>query len=149
MRVPNCVSIIVAAALALSPGLAVAHAMLASATPAANATVTKPAKIELAFNQNLIGPTVKVELFMTAMPMGMLHGGGMDHAKMGHGKMDHGGMVEHAPAKIAATSQLGKDGKSVMLTPRRALSAGKYKVSWSAAGADRHQMSGSYSFTVK
>jgi methionine-rich copper-binding protein CopC len=33
--------------------------------------------------------------------------------------------------------------------PKRALSAGKYKVVWTAAGADMHKMTGNYSFTVK
>ena len=73
----------------------------------------------------------------------------MDHSKMSGGKMDHGAMADHAPMKIAATSQLGKDGKSVTLTPKRALSAGKYNVVWTAAGADMHKMTGNYSFTVK
>lgn len=145
----NIMSLFVATALVATPAAVFAHAKLVSSTPAVNATVAKPAKITLTFNEKLTGPTVKVELFMTGMAKGMSHDGGMDHSKMAGGKMDHGSMADHAPMKIAATSQLGKDGKSVTLMPKRALSAGKYKVVWTAAGADMHKMTGNYSFTVK
>lgn len=145
----NIMSLFVATALVATPVAVFAHAKLISSTPAVNATVAKPAKITLTFNEKLTGPTVKVELFMTGMAKGMSHDGGMDHSKMAGGKMDHGAMADHAPMKIAATSQLGKDGKSVTLMPKRALSAGKYKVVWTAAGADMHKMTGNYSFTVK
>lgn len=144
MYILKSLPLIAAAALALSPVTALAHAKMVSSTPAANATVAKPSKITMTFNEKLTGPTVKVELFMTGMAAGMKHFGSEDHGKMGHGQM-----ADHAPVKIAATSQLGKDGKSVTLTPKRALSAGKYKVSWSAAGADMHKMAGSFSFSVK
>ena len=145
----NIMSLFVATALVATPAAVFAHTKLVSSTPAVNATVAKPAKITLMFNEKLTGPTVKVELFMTGMAKGMSHDGGMDHSKMAGGKMDHGAMADHAPMKIAATSQLGKDGKSVTLLPKRALSAGKYKVVWTAAGADMHKMTGNYSFTVK
>lgn len=138
-----------AIALTISPTAAFARAKIVASTPAANATVTKPAKITLSFNETLSGPTVKVELFMTAMAAGMKHDGGMDHSKMDHSKMAGAAMTDHAPAKIPATSQLGKDGKSVTLTPKRALPAGKYMVSWTAAGSDMQKTSGSHSFTVR
>ncbi len=149
MRNFNILSLLAATALIASPVAVFAHAKMVSSTPAVNATVAKPSRITLTFNEKLIGPTVKVELFMTAMAKGMSHSGGMDHSQMAGGKMDHGAMADHAPMKIATTSQLGKDGKSVTLTPKRALSAGKYKVIWTAAGADMHKMTGNYSFTVK
>lgn len=145
----NIMSLFVATALVATPAGVFAHTKLVSSTPAVNATVANPVKITLTFNEKLTGPTVKVELFMTGMAQGMSHDGGMDHSKMAGGKMDHGAMADHAPMKIAATSQLGKDGKSVTLTPKRTLSAGKYKVVWTAAGADMHKMTGNYSFTVK
>ena len=75
----------------------------------------------MTFNEKLMGPTVKADIVMPDMDS----------------------------MKVAATSQLGKDGKSVTLTPKRALMAGKYTVNWSAAGADTHRMTGSFSFTVK
>ena len=140
----NIMSLFVATVLVAAPAGVFAHAKMVSSTPGVNASVAKPAKITLTFNEKLIGPTVKVELFMTGMPAGMKHFSGSDHSKMDHSKM-----ADHAPMKIAATSGLGKDGKSVTLTPKRALSAGKYKVVWTAAGADMHKMTGNYSFTVK
>ena len=48
-----------------------------------------------------------------------------------------------------ATSVMGKDGKSLTLTAKRALVPGTYKVKWSAAGADTHRMGSEFSFTVK
>jgi copper resistance protein C len=149
MRYLKSLPLIAAAAMAISSVAVLAHAKMVSSTPTANATVAKPSKITMTFNQKRTGPTVKVELFMTGMPAGMKHDGGMDHRKMDHSKMAGSGMTDHEPMKIAATSQVGKDGKSVTLTPKRALSAGKYKVNWSAAGADMHKMAGSFSFSVK
>ncbi len=139
MRHLNILSLLAATALIASPVAVFAHAKMVSSTPAANATVTKPAKITMTFNEKLTGPTVKVELFMTGMAKGMKH----------YSDTGHGGMADHAPMKIAATSQLGKDGKSVTLIPKRALSAGKYNLTWTAAGADMHKMTGNFSFTVK
>ncbi len=127
MRFQSLLAVVGAASLALAPSVASAHAKMVSSTPVANSTVAKPAKITMTFNEKLMGPTVKVSLVMTAMP----------------------GMTDHPEMKIAATSQIGKDGKSVTLTPKRALVAGTYKVTWSAAGADTHKMGGSFSFTVK
>ena len=46
-------------------------------------------------------------------------------------------------------STMGKDGKSLTLTAKRALVPGTYKVKWSAAGADTHRMGSEFSFTVK
>jgi len=117
----------VAAALALMPAPALAHTKLVGSTPAANSTVSKPTSIQLKFNEKLIATTVKTELVMTGMP----------------------GMKDHPPMKIAFTSAMGKDGKSMTLTPRRALVPGTYKVKWSAAGADTHRMGSEFGFTVK
>ena len=116
-----------AMAMLLAPTAASAHAKLVGSTPAANATVSKVTSVSLRFNEKVIASTVKTELVMTGMP----------------------GMANHAPMKIAATSTMGKDGKSMMLMPKKALSAGTYKVSWSAAGADTHRMGSEFSFTVK
>lgn len=116
-------------ALASLPGAALAHAKLVSSSPAANATVAtaKAKSVNLVFNEKLIASTVKADLVMTGMP----------------------GMKDHAPMKIAFSSMMGKDGKSMMLMPKKALSPGTYKVTWSAAGADTHRMGSEFSFTVK
>lgn len=116
-----------AVALLLMPAAASAHAKLVGSTPAANATVSKVASVTLRFNEKLVASTVKAELVMTGMP----------------------GMANHAPMKIPATSTMGKDGKSLTLTAKRALVPGTYKVKWSAAGADTHRMGSEFSFTVK
>lgn len=116
-----------ALALLLTPVAAGAHAKLVGSTPAANATASKVTSVNLRFNEKLIASTVKAELVMTGMP----------------------GMANHAPMKIPATSSMGKDGKSLTLTAKRALVPGTYKVTWSAAGADTHRMGTEFSFTVK
>ena len=121
--------ILAALAMVAAPGAALAHAKLLSSTPAANATVAKnkAKSITLVFNEKLMTATVKAELVMTGMP----------------------GMKDHPPMKIAFTSMMGKDGKSMILMPKKALVPGTYKVSWSAAGADTHRMGSEFSFTVK
>ena len=116
-----------ALALLLTPVAAGAHTKLVGSTPAANATASKVTSVNLRFNEKLIASTVKAELVMTGMP----------------------GMANHAPMKIPATSTMGKDGKSLTLTAKRALVPGTYKVKWSAAGADMHRMGSEFSFTVK
>ena len=116
-----------ALALLLTPVAAGAHTKLVGSTPAANATASKVTSVNLRFNEKLIASTVKAELVMAGMP----------------------GMANHAPMKIPATSTMGKDGKSLTLTAKRALVPGTYKVTWSAAGADTHRMGSEFSFTVK
>ncbi len=121
---------LIAAALATfaTPQLASAHARLVSSTPAANATVARPTKIDLRFNEAVIGSTVSVQLAMTGMP----------------------GMANHAPMPITGfTSQLGKDRKSLTLMLRRPLVAGTYRVNWAAAGSDTHRLTGTFTFTVR
>lgn len=118
---------LVFAALIALPGVALAHATLTGSTPAANAAVAAPTRIVLRFNERLILATVRTEVAMTGMP----------------------GMASHAPMKIAHTSQMAQDGKSMTLMFKRALSPGTYRVTWSAAGADTHRMGSNFSFTVR
>ena len=75
----------------------------------------------------MISATVRTEVVMTGMP----------------------GMADHAPMKIAHTSQMARDGKSMTLLLKRALVPGTYRVTWSAAGADTHRMGSNFSFTVR
>jgi methionine-rich copper-binding protein CopC len=118
-----------AAALALAmPQFAGAHTQLVSSTPAANATAAAPTRIELRFNEAVIGATARAGIVMTAMP----------------------GMANHGVMPITGfTAQLGKDRKSMTLLLKRPLGAGTYRVTWAAAGADTHRMTGSFSFTVR
>ena len=119
-------TLIVVFALALSSP-ALAHTKLVSATPAANATVAKTTKITLLFNEKVMPQFAGATVTMTGMP----------------------GMADHAPMKMAATSAMAKDGKTMTITLARPLPAGTYKVDWRAAGSDMHKMNGSYTFTVK
>lgn len=116
-----------AAALALMPTAALAHVKLVGSTPAANTATSKVTSVQLKFNEKIVLSTVKTELVMTGMP----------------------GMADHPPMKIAATSAMGKDGKSLTLALKRALVPGTYSVKWSAAGADTHRVQGEFRFTVK
>ena len=110
------------------PQVASAHTQLVSSTPTANATVGAPTKIELRFNEAVIGATARATIAMTGMP----------------------GMASHAPMAVTGfTAQMGKDRKSMTLLLRRPLTAGTYQVSWTAAGMDTHRMSGTFSFTVR
>ena len=115
------------AALAVA-GAAQAHPKLLTSTPSANASVAKPGKIELKFNEPLIGPMTGAELVMTGMP----------------------GMANHVPMKITGfTAAIGPDRKTLTLLLRRALTAGSYRVTWHAVAADTHRVQGTFAFTVK
>lgn len=122
------IALAIAALGLVAPQIAGAHATLVSSSPAANASVAAPTKIELRFNEAVIGATARATIAMTGMP----------------------GMANHAPMPITGfTAQIGKDRKSMTLLLRRPLSAGAYRVTWTAAGADTHRMSGTFDFTVR
>ena len=127
MRLPSLAFAVATLGL-IVPQVASAHTQLVSSTPTANATVAAPTKVELRFNEAVIGATARAEIAMTGMP----------------------GMANHAPMQITGfTAQLGKDRKSMTLLLRRPLAADTYRVTWSAAGADTHRMDGNFSFTVR
>ncbi len=121
------ITTLVLAALVAVPGVAFAHAAMTSSAPAADATVAAPARIVLRFNERLLSATVRTEVVMTGMP----------------------GMAGHAPTPVAFTSAMAQDGKSMTLTPRRGLTSGTYRVTWSAAGDDTHRVGSNFSFTVR
>lgn len=127
MRFPRLVLAVAALGL-IAPQIAAAHTQLVSSSPAANARVAGPTKIELRFNEAVIGATARATIAMTGMP----------------------GMANHAPMAITGfTAKMGKDRKSMTLLLRKPLTAGTYLVTWTAAGADTHRMSGTFSFTVR
>jgi hypothetical protein len=73
----------------VAPQIAAAHTQLVSSSPAANATVAGPAKIELRFNEPVIGATAR------------------------HDCNDQdAGMASHAPWRSPAHRWMGKDRKS-------------------------------------
>ena len=109
-------------------GSAQAHTKLVSSSPAANATVTKPGRVVLTFNEKVVAGFTGATLAMTSMP----------------------GMANHQPMAITGfTSAMSANGKTLTLTMRRALAPGTYQLRWHAAGADTHRMEGTFTFTVK
>lgn len=114
------------AALAALPGVALAHPKLVSSTPAASATVVKPTKLTLNFNETLVGPLSGIELTMTGMP----------------------GMSGHQPMPIKGFKTAAA-GKTLTITLPRPLPAGTYDLKWHAVAADQHRIEGAFSFTVR
>lgn len=109
----------IAAALALTPVTAQAHARLVSASPAANAVVAAPRVLTLTFSER-IAPA-----FSTF------------------------DVVNAAGSTVAVRTQVGQDGKTLTGTLARPLPAGAYVVNWRIASSDGHRMTGSYGFTVR
>ncbi|WP_067732402.1 copper homeostasis periplasmic binding protein CopC [Novosphingobium naphthalenivorans] len=110
----------------LLPMAASAHPKLVSATPAADATVAEPVKLELTFSETLVGPLSGIELTMTGMP----------------------GMANHKPMPVKGFTSAA-DGKTLTVSLPRALPAGTYDLKWHAVAADQHRVEGSYTFTVR
>jgi len=105
----------------LAAGPAWAHAKLVSSTPAANASLeASPGTITLRFNERLVPAFSKVELLMPA----------------------------HNNMKVPVTTTVSADGRSIAVTPQRALMKGAYKIVWSAASSDGHKMNGEVPFQV-
>jgi methionine-rich copper-binding protein CopC len=113
-----------ALALAAAPlmfaGAAQAHAHLAKAVPAADATVAAPSVISLQFNEKLAAKFSGLQL-----------------------------MRNDTGANVAVAAAATKDAKVLSAKPKAPLAPGSYMVMWHAAGADGHRTTGNYSFTVK
>lgn len=116
--------LIAATALVAFAGAANAHPKLLSASQAANATVAKPAQIKLQFSEKLMPAFSKADLTMAAMP----------------------GM---AAMKMPSTAALAADGRTLVVTPKGRLAAGRYTVDWHIVSTDTHKVAGNYAFTVK
>ncbi len=117
--------LIAAAAVLLSPVAALAHPKIVSASPAADATVAAPTKVEIRFSEKLLPKLSGGTLMMTGM-------GGKPHAPMPVGGV----------TSVAA-------GDTLVLTSAKPLIAGSYKVDWHIVSADTHRVTGDYAFTVK
>lgn len=115
-----------AAALLFVAGTANAHPKLVSTTPAPNATVTQPARLELRFSEKLIPKFSGADLMMTGM----------------------NGM-KHAPMKVASAATVAADGRTLIIAPKSQLSAGTYSVAWHVVSSDTHRITGTYAFAVK
>jgi methionine-rich copper-binding protein CopC len=120
-------STVFAASAILVSTAAFAHPKLLSSTPADQAEVTAPTKIELKFSETLTTQFSGANLVMTEMP----------------------GMSGHNPMKVAAKVSAGDDAKTMVITPAQPLTTGTYKVDWRAVSSDTHPMTGNFSFKVK
>ncbi|WP_222873604.1 copper resistance protein CopC [Hankyongella ginsenosidimutans] len=98
----------------LSASSADAHAKLVASTPAANASIAAPAKLQLSFDEKLVAKGSSVELFATTLS----------------------GKKLAAPMSITVRSALGADGKSMVAPIGKPLSAGTYLVAWHAVTSD-------------
>src|SRR3546814_1192297 len=92
-----------------------AHPKLSSATPAADTVVAAPTKIQLVFSEALVAQFSGIDLTMTEMP-------GM---KMGPMKMNG----------VKAT--LAPDGKTLVATLAKPLTAGTYKLDYHVVSNDK------------
>jgi len=118
-------AISLAAALAVSvPSVALAHAELVSAAPAANRAAHGVKKITLTFSERFTPRLSGATVTMTSMP----------------------GMSGHTMPITNLTAAVSD--KTLTLTSPRPLAAGTYRVDWHVVTADTHREAGTYSFTV-
>jgi methionine-rich copper-binding protein CopC len=98
-----------------------AHTELVRSNPAANATVKNaPRAITLTFNERLVPRFSKFELTMPA----------------------------HDNMAVAVRTAVSPDGKRIVGTLAKPLGKGDYRVTWTAAGADGHRLTGTVNFKV-
>jgi methionine-rich copper-binding protein CopC len=97
-----------------------AHPRLVAASPAPNATVARPNRIELRFSERLVARFSGIAL----TPVG------------------HGGVP---PLAIA----LSQNGTGLIATPGAPIAPGAYRVSWHAVSVDTHRLEGNYTFRVR
>jgi methionine-rich copper-binding protein CopC len=120
LRRPLSIAAAFGAVAALLATQAAAHARLVTSSPAANAVVAAaPGAISLTFNEKLVPAFSGFELTM----------------------------VEHK-MKVAVKAEVSSDGLTLRGVPQGKLMPGTYKVSWHAASADGHRMSGDITFKI-
>jgi hypothetical protein len=120
--------VLVAVGVATLPTAALAHPKLLTATPAANATVSRTTTVKLTFSERVMPKLSSATLIMTGMPS----------------------MKNHPDMKMTGVSSaVAPDGKSIVLTSAKALPAGSYRADWVIVGADTHRITGAHSFSVR
>lgn len=112
---------------ALTAGVANAHPKLVAASPAANAAVSAPSRIQLRFSERLMPRFSGAELVMTGMP----------------------GMTDHPAMAVASSATVDQGGHTLVVTPAQALARGTYRVDWYVVSADTHRITGTLAFEVK
>lgn len=121
MRLPI---LFAAAFMVATPALA--HPKLLSASPAPDAKVGAPARVQMTFSEGLVAKFSGADVVMTAMP----------------------GMAGHGPMKVPGEAKVAGDGKTLVVAFKRPLPKGSYRVDWHVVSVDTHRVTGSYSFTV-
>ena len=116
---------VIVAALAAGTG-AQAHSKLIASTPAANATITAPIRLELRYDEKL-APKSRVELFMTGSA----------------------GKTRGAPVPIAVAVALAGDGRTLLAKLQKALAKGGYLIAWHVIAVDGDRTDGTVRFTVR
>ena len=111
--------LISAAVVVVAATQALAHAGLASATPAPNSTVAPTRTVSLTFTGRIV-PTFSA--------------------------FD---VVDAAGRKAEVRIAPAEDGKTMTGTLSRPLAPGVHRVDWRIASSDGHRMTGSYTFTVR
>jgi methionine-rich copper-binding protein CopC len=96
-----------------------AHTHLKSETPAAGSTVSAPKDLRLVFSEGVEAKFTKVSITADGAVVAVKS-------------------IETAPG----------DQKTLIVTPEKPLTAGKYKVEWHAVSVDTHKSDGDYGFTV-
>lgn len=117
-------SIPIATALLMLAGAVEAHPKLVSASPAPNATVAKPARVELHFSERLMPAFSKADLAMV-------------------------GANGRPATKLASAASVAADGRTLVVTPKGQLRPGRYGVDWHVVSIDTHRVAGSYAFAVE
>lgn len=112
-----------AAALLTVGTAANAHPKLVSATPAPNSAVAAPGRVELRFSEKLMPKFSGADLMMA----------GAGHASM----------------KVASAATVAADGRTLVVSPKARLGAGRYSVAWHVVSVDTHRVAGNYAFAVK
>jgi methionine-rich copper-binding protein CopC len=120
---------LVAAAIAgsfLGAVPALAHPKLLSSTPTANGAAQAPTQVSLAFSEKLMAQLSGLDIVMTGMP----------------------GMPNHRMAVTDYKVTTSDDGKTLVASFARPLSAGSYQVKWHVVSADTHRVEGDFAFSV-
>lgn len=116
----TAIASVLALALAILPGIAMAHAQLQRAEPKVGSAGPAPQKVQLWFSE-AIEPALSKAV-----------------VKDGAGKE-----VDAAPGAVAADDHRRIDVAVPALPP------GTYRVEWSVVSVDGHKTSGNFTFTVK
>ena len=126
-RIALAASALIASALIASAVPAGAHPRLVSASPAANAAVTRPTQITLTFSEALVAPLSGIELTMTAMP----------------------GMANHPRMPIRGFTTKA-EGRTLTATPAPPPCRWAHmKLKWHVVAADQHRIENLYTFNVR